>query len=312
MICVVRQSDDWYVAEPIAWASLCAWDRTCLGQRSTWTPHDTLQRSVCSADFIYIIMPSFGLEMYFCINAPKHMYPGQALHLWNLLFYFWSSYEALSYKIHLSKLCSNHCPMEMLLMAACSTAAGRVHSSGSKSTDVIQTVLKSQYWQWQPCSCLLSGIHLAGAHFAPACLARIIVSCDVLDSFLGKARSVAPSSPGRAPMPLVRWERQKWGASEFLQRIYTISTRLRESVCLLSPNTNLSPQNARWWQQILASLCNVESHSGCWRGFIVQMSYELGTISVAKMLSLKITFATCVAPLKMQENDKEKGQIKYK
>lgn len=164
--------------------------------------------------------------MCFCIKAPKHIYPGQALHLW--IFFFslliLESYKALSCKICLSKLqicvaiivtekcCSGQLVLQLL----------KEYTSGSRSTGVLQTVLKSQYWQWQPCSYLLSRAHLAGAHFAPACLAGIIVSCGVLVTLLGKARREAPSSPGRAPVPLVRWGRQKWGGSVLLGFLWRI------------------------------------------------------------------------------------------
>lgn len=69
-------------------------------------------------------------------------------------------------------------------------------------------LLKSQYWQWQPCSCLLSRIHLAGASFAPACLAGIIVSCGVLHPFLGRPGGWLPclwSAEGdRSGVPLFK------------------------------------------------------------------------------------------------------------
>lgn len=226
------------------------------------------------------------------------MYPGQALHLWILLFYCWSSSLIKPCPIKSAFLSSRSVQQ---FLSHINAVQGSLFYSCWENTlkweqeyDVIQTVLKSQYWQWQPCSCLLSRIHLGGAHFALARLAGIIVSCGVLDPFLGKASRVAPSSPGRAPTPLVRWGKQKWGACvllEFLWRIHC-KHRLR--------NTNLSPPNAWSCLQIPASLCSPNTHTpGCWRDFIVQISCDLGTICVTRILSLQITFPSCVAPLKI-------------
>lgn len=119
---------------------------------------------------------------------------------------------------------------------------------------------------------------------------------------LAKARRVAHSSPGRAPH-LWSGEGDRNGVPSFcLSSLgeYTVSTRLRNSGSLLSTNTNLSPQNLWSWQQILASFCSPDTHTpGCWRDLIVQISCDLGSFCVPKMLSLQITFPSCVAPLKI-------------
>lgn len=204
----------------------------------------------------------------------------------------------------------------MLFRAACSTVAGRTHLSGSRSTDVIQTVLKSQYWQWQPCSCLLRRIHLAGAHFACAYLAGIIVSCGVLDPFLGKTRRVAPSSPGRAPMPVVRWGRQNWGAFVLLEFLWRIHHKYRlRGVTLVCQHKPESPKCTVMTTDPCLSLQSRYSHSRMLERFHCPNKAVIWGLSVLpKCWACKLFFQAVLHPWKfhLQENDGEKGQLKYK